>query len=95
MTPLDLPDTLVYDFHAPAAAGAGDRQAPGSGRTSAAGTKPGAFFTSRIPFYDGAIGMASAMLVSHAGSWRTLSHRRHHLFDSSDGGLQVQPGVPL
>ena len=54
----------------------GDRQAPGSGRTSAAGKQPGAFFTSRIPFYDGAIGMASAMLVSHAGSWRTLSHRR-------------------
>lgn len=67
-----------YTSIVPAAAGIGDRQAPGIGRTSAAGKKPGAFFTSGSSlFYDSAVGMASAMLVSHAGSWRTLSHRRH------------------
>lgn len=67
-----------YDWGACAAAWVGDRQAPGIGRTSAAGKKPGAFFTSGSSlFYDSAVGMASAMLVSHAGSWRTLSHRRH------------------
>lgn len=35
MTPLDLTDTLVYDFHAPAAAGAGRENPKHVRRTSA------------------------------------------------------------
>jgi 5-methylcytosine-specific restriction endonuclease McrA len=89
---------MGYDGRVPVNAGAGDRQAPNAyGRTSAAGIlHPGAFFVCRSSlFYDGAVGIPSGMPVSHnAGSWRTLSYRRHLDRQASGDGFSFSYGRP-
>ncbi len=80
---------VVYDFNALAAAGAGVDSPKHVRRTSATN---GVFL--RLKFiYGGVRGETERSAGVLTGRSVNPAHNRHHLFDSSDGGLQVQLGV--
>lgn len=88
---LDDEGWTEYTSIVPAAAGAGVDSPKHVRRTSATN---GVFL--RLKFINGGVrGEAEKPAGVLTGRSVNPAHNRHHLFDSSDGGLQVQLGVPL
>jgi 5-methylcytosine-specific restriction endonuclease McrA len=87
---------MGYDGCVPVNAGAGDRQALNVCRRTSAALETGALFLRlEFLFHDGAVGIPSGMPVAcDAGSWRTLSYRRHLDRQASGDGFRVSHRRP-